>query len=364
LSLAQKPRKKEFLVSSLAETEISLSDLEHIGLVREEDGFYEVNFTLLTAEDQQRVVKVSEKYASKLAGVYVAKRAEFEAILDKFDGMDRPSVSYVLLGCFSLDWDGLELAYRLGFAAEAPSRATRDKYLVWALEKRTDFSIKGIYWGSHNQCYGDLVLTSFGDHHSLPRNGLPDLLWRMQSKTPELDKKDPLGKLLKSFGEQPSEKIGGWVGTAMTALRENRQRLEQLSDRTGLDHDQTMKLVEVLIDIQYVREEEGRYIAAIPVFAKRDRLAVAEFLSLSRSILEPWLKRNYETIEQDLGEITPLKYGVPYDEVFSQVWHYIFGITNRQLVETGFFADPYAPDRTYPGFLPAVWHSALHPSRF
>jgi hypothetical protein len=41
------------------------------------------------------------------------------------------------------------------------------------------------------------------------------------------------------------------------------------------------------------------------------------------------------------------------------VWHYVFGIANRTLVEAGFLADPYGPDRRHQGFLPAIWANGL-----
>ncbi|NIR43698.1 MAG: hypothetical protein GWM93_07065 [Gemmatimonadetes bacterium] len=45
--------------------------------------------------------------------------------------------------------------------------------------------------------------------------------------------------------------------------------------------------------------------------------------------------------------------------MFTQVWHYLFGAANRILAEQGMFLDPYAGDRTQPGFVPAVWHDGI-----
>ena len=45
-------------------------------------------------------------------------------------------------------------------------------------------SLRELYWGSHNEPWGDYTFTSFGDHDS-ERRCLPDLLWRIRaSATP------------------------------------------------------------------------------------------------------------------------------------------------------------------------------------
>jgi len=92
-------------------------------------------------------------------------------------------------------------------------------------------------------------------------------------------------------------------------------------------------------------------------------LMMDDVLRISRQIFSDWLAANYEPIREDLAGITPLRYGVPYDEVFTQVWHYLFGIANKRLVENGLLADPYAPDRKFKGFVPAVWDWSLRNSR-
>ena len=50
---------------------------------------------------------------------------------------------------------------------------------------------------------------------------------------------------------------------------------------------------------------------------------------------------------------------LPFETVYTEVWHFIFGIANRVLVEEGLFADPYAEERKSKGFIPAVWAKGL-----
>jgi hypothetical protein len=51
----------------------------------------------------------------------------------------------------------------------------------------------------------------------------------------------------------------------------------------------------------------------------------------------------YDEIRQALEGISPLRNGVPFAEVFTEVWHFIFAEANRILIEIGFMASPARP---------------------
>ena len=72
-----------------------------------------------------------------------------------------------------------------------------------------------------------------------------------------------------------------------------------------------------------------------------------------------WHEANYDRVTQALADLTPVRNGAPFEPVYTEVWHFIFGIANRTLVKEGLFADPYADDRRNQGFLPVVWPSDL-----
>ncbi len=54
----------------------------------------------------------------------------------------------------------------------------------------------------------------------------------------------------------------------------------------------------------------------------------------------------------------------PLSEGFYWIWHYIIGIANRELVTAGLFADPYAPDHIFQGFIPAVYPLRVAQGKF
>ncbi len=51
--------------------------------------------------------------------------------------------------------------------------------------------------------------------------------------------------------------------------------------------------------------------------------------------------------------------GVPLEDGFYWVWHYLFGVANRELAAAGLLSDPYDPGSHFGGFLPVVWLDAV-----
>lgn len=63
--------------------------------------------------------------------------------------------------------------------------------------------------------------------------------------------------------------------------------------------------------------------------------------------------------EARLAQLTARKYGIPYRQLFAEIWHYLFGLTNKALVASGHFADPYAEERISKGMFPFVFNADL-----
>jgi len=360
LDLAHAPMSAEEIDAALDESPITREDLETILFIRQEQARYVINFTLLTREDLARVSAVSDKYGNSLASAYVANRDRINGILSDYslEGVDPKAAAYILLGCFSLDWDGLDLTAEKGYRALGTLRPGGSIYTPWAKE-RGDVSLKALYWGSHNDYHSDFVLTTFGDHDALPRNGFPDLLWRTSGALSDMNIPDGFRVPWLKLTRHALSELALPVGQVMMALGGGGKSAADLAVMSGLETEELEDLLHTLEHLQYIEKVGGRYRADIPVFSQQDAPMIEELLDVSRAVMEEWLADNHDTIRSELGEITPLRYGVPYEVVFTQIWHYIFGLTNRHLVEAGLFADPYGDGRTNKGFLPAVWHPSL-----
>ncbi len=370
LELRKSPRDSAYVAAALDGTGVSLRDLLATPLLLREGERYAPSFPLLTHDDLRTVRETSERYARSLAERFLARRAEFERLLARYplDGVARGALAYILIGCFSLDWDGLDLTEERGY--RTPSLQTGVGQVQWATERQPRESQKKLYKGSHNETLeGGIVLTSFGDHVKPIRLAFPDLVWRMGQAFPGV-----MWQAARSYGvEVPGElrpplarlswrvlaELGDRTGVVMMALRDGGKTAAELADVAGASRVEAAELLDLLEALEYVRQDSGRYAAAIPVLGEEDRAMVQEVRDLGYEIMAAWFDENYDRLKAELSRTTPLGDPVPFEDTFYQIWHYVFGIANRILVEEGMFADPYGADRRYPGFIPCVWHRSL-----
>lgn len=359
LDIAAEPRSQDFVEAVLKDTGVTRQQLEELQLIRRQGTDYVISFTLFTSSDVGKVREASEGYGRSLAADFLARRAEIETALQQYQvsGVDPKEVAYILLGCFSLDWDGLDLTAEKGYRTTA-KLTPNGQYVPWA-EQKSEITLKGIYWGSHNNYLEEVVFTSFGDHFSLPRYAFPDLVWRLPRRATQGNLPESLRPKLARVLRQSLKGMMRNAARLMFALRVGGTNLEKLANAAGLPAEEAEELLALLAELDYVAREGERYSLRIPVLTERDRRLVQEVERIGREVMDRWLQANFEKVKSELNDITPLKYGVPLDESFTQIWHYIFGIANRQLVEAGVFADPYAENRKYKGFIPVVWHPSL-----
>ncbi len=360
LDIAKEPREKEYIDSALAGSGISLSDLESLGLVQQHNNRYVIHFTLFTQEDLKKIRSVSEKAAESLAAELMAHRSEIEAALAQYPlrTVDRRSVAYILLGCFSLDWDGLDLTAAKDYRSQAVKQPNGDQYVPWA-EERGELTLRAIYWGSHNSGDSEVLLTSFGDHFSVPREAFPDLSGRMGARLRHLEVSPELAPKLSAAGQTALAGMQHKVGLMMLALRDGEKTQAELASAAAANPKEAETIVALLTELEYVRQEGGRYHAVIPVLSERDRNMAQDVRRIGWKVMDRWLASHYESVKADLNDITPLRSGVTYADSFTQIWHYIFGMTNQKLVEAGLFEDPYGSLRKRKGFIPCVWSPAL-----
>lgn len=363
LGVAQSPKEYSFIEKSLKETGISIEDLLATGLLRKQDSHYVLGFSLFTQDDQRVLREVCRNFAEDLAEIYLARHAEFEEILDAYPlkNVDTAALAYVLIGCFSLDWDGLRITRELGYRSSTPPK--NPPFIGWADDKRAkEFQEKkGLYWGSHNEYLDNgLAFTSFGDHATLQRYGFPDIAWQMARSIRLLKAPVEIQPVLVRAGTRA---LYGEIlvpsGDIMMELRNGKRSEEALRDATGLESEQLKDLLAILEGLEYVRKVTDGYAVIIPVFSSADLQFIHSLIMLSREMLTSWLKQNFERLKSQLSDLSAYKYGQPLEPTFYKIWHEIFGAANKILVEKNMFFDPYGEGRKYKGYLPVVWHMSV-----
>jgi hypothetical protein len=121
------------------------------------------------------------------------------------------------------------------------------------------------------------------------------------------------------------------------------------------DYHTHMEGGKLLLELNYVSTVNDRYRGIIPIFDERDEPMVRELRRLGQEVMAKWFDEHYEALRLELTDLKPVRYGVPLSEGFYWVWHYIFGIANRELIAAGLFADPYDDSRVLKGFIPTVY---------
>jgi len=352
LQLAASTSDAENIDSLLKGSGITREDLEKLQLIRKEQDRWALNFSLFTTEDIRKIREVSGQYAQSLADGFITRRQEIEAILGSYSvpGVDPKTVAFVLLGCVSLDWDGLNITARKGYR-QITGKRPDGQYVPWAEEASAKKDIQNVYWGSHSDGSKGIQFTSFGDHYSLPRYSFPDLFWRAS----ELKSLGKLPAVLMT--EKSPEQAERQLGRIMRALHDRELTLKEMASAARITMDEAEAWAELLVRLEWIIAKDSHYRTRIPVFTKRDRQMIRHLQEIGREVISNWLAANYTGLKAELGNITPVRWGVPYAEGFTVIWHWVFGLANAELVKSGLFADPYDQGRKYKGFIPCVFET-------
>jgi hypothetical protein len=99
----------------------------------------------------------------------------------------------------------------------------------------------------------------------------------------------------------------------------------ELSQAVGLTPGEATDLLALLAELGYLEQAGGRYQTLVPVFTERDKGMVQRVLRIGGQAMDEWLAANYEQIKTELSDISPVRFGVPYIQGLTQIWHYIFG---------------------------------------
>lgn len=359
LEVAEQPRERAYLDEAIAGMPFTVEDMVAVGLLREQKGLYWIDFNLLTVGDQLAILDLSEELGRSLAESVLEQEAKFRALAAAHDQphVDAAQFLFIVLGCFSLDWDGLELTEEKGYRAGAQRTLDGKSFTPWAKERGAEISLEGLFWGSHSQAVEQYTLTTFGDHHSLPRFGLPDMFWSSRdafSRYADLPaERSAAAGLLAAYMPDALNDIA----RVMAALRTADRSRAELGEVTGIAEERLERIVRLLEGADYVVVEGETIQGRALVLTAKDAELVREAVALGREIMIAWHDANYATIQDRLSGLTPIQNGVPFERVYTEVWHFVFGLANRTLVEKGFFADPY--ERRHRGFLPAIWNNGI-----
>ncbi|MEO8450400.1 MAG: hypothetical protein ABI647_11445 [Gemmatimonadota bacterium] len=150
------------------------------------------------------------------------------------------------------------------------------------------------------------------------------------------------------------------AGDGLAALAASRAGRTALLARVSISEARLDATLELLEAINYICRSGDEYLVNVPVLLERDRPIVDSTLSVGRDILTPWLGQHVNRMERELSSLSPLRSGLPFSLVFSELWHYVFGFATKPLAESGCFLTPRGAGRVAAGYVPFVWANSFY----
>lgn len=348
LQLNSAPCAKAELLRKWQDISEDIQKLLKLEVLQEVDGLVRVCFTLFSKEDKELVYAVSDKHAKTLAQKIAARKQDLHGMLAAYENKRLPveKLAFTIVGCYLLDWGALDLMKSkelMDFGREQPGG---NNYTLWA---ETDIagSLKEIYWGGHSYNAGSYQLQTFGDHDA-PRFAMPDILYR----SPDWDFEGSRQFKLLLFDKRLE--LGEEMARMLESIGKGGAPIQQVKDGVQLPPERAEKILELLQTLGYIEVEDGICHLLIPYFDQRDLPMIFQAADIIGSLLRQWCEDNMVQLERDLAELNPLRNGVPFRELFIQVWHYVFGLANKYLAETGVIYDTYCPASRHKGYMPAL----------
>jgi len=352
LESTRHPLTKAEIDTGVQGTPVTLDHLLRAELLSKEGETYRLNYLLLTKEDQETMYRACREFGLSLADAVRAHKTEFDRIFANYPNASlRPQLAFTLIAGAALNWGGLDLTTELGYRVKPPHHADGSVYFVHSAENGAHLDFSGLYLDSETVPGTKVSFSTFGDGNSRLQ-GLPDVL-----EGPLENGMEPWKKLPEVYGALESE----FVSLLMLAIDDAGQVMAAVANGTDTDAALASRkaMVGLLEAIGYLTEVNHHYLVSVPILTERDKPLVDATLKLSREIMTGWLRSNYPQMQDQLSGLSPMRSGVPFSLVFSEVWHYDFGFATKSLAESGFYANPRAYGNRYEGYVPLVWASSV-----
>ncbi|HJO94039.1 MAG TPA: hypothetical protein QF753_11600 [Victivallales bacterium] len=306
-----------------------LAAFKKLNAVRiDEDNKAFLNFTCLSKDEIKQVKKVSNIIGKDLADTIISNLKISKKLENSYDTEMLQKILFILIGCVSLDWNGLKILEALGYipilgfslTEQERNSAELLSYVLIAEEKFRN-NVKEVYCGSHNICYKEIIYTTFGDNLSKTRKSFPDLNWDLK------------------VDEQKFPFINYYIENGMGRIYDY-----LISNETDKN------LERILGDLKYIKDGKIN----IPIFNNDNYILVKDVIDQTNDILTIWLQKNIPQLEYSFRDLNSLKMGVSFKEVLVELWHLVFGYANKHLARSCFIFNPYSKESDFKGYLPCI----------
>jgi predicted transcriptional regulator len=325
-----------------------LQDLLRINAVFEKDKRWYISFPIFTKQDIHFLFEKTREPALKLAKEIMRMEPKLKEHLSKLSCAKQVEINklmFAVVGCFVLDWKALKLLNErdLSLCGKKQQPGGRKYVLIGREDDIEEELYDRMYWGSHSDEIGGITFTSFGDHTGC-RYAFPDLAWSL-SMLPERKKKE---KSPDWFWSKVVETLNIFqknclieLGRILLLLNdEGPMSMYVLREKLEMEKDQAESLLKMLADMRYISLSKEKARLNYPVFTAEDEEIIEDIWQALSHIVEREACEYFNSLKTELAEITPIRRGIDPREIYTDVWHWIFGWANRIMAERGLFFDP------------------------
>jgi len=322
----------------------SLEAMARLGAVYTRGGRWKVVFPIFTGEDRDAIDKTVRPLAEKMAARLWTRRDDLCAVLGTISAAAYTPIDMLLLaivGCFALDWGGLDWLKARGLLVHGkPQPGGRCYVLLGSEPGATGLNRLA---GSRNPSYGHYTFTSFGDYDGR-RLSVAEIPGVMNGAVAESESvPESWREPLRSVVAAHLEKLMLDLACVLEATAARPASVVELAARLDLDEAELDPLIALATAVGALRAANSTLMPAIPVFLPDDEAAMQQAVSMVLNEAMPLVEAGYPALRKKLTSLKAIRQGLPFGEVFSEVWHALFGQVNETLADSGFMMNPPRP---------------------
>jgi len=324
-----------------------LQDLSRINAVAEKDEKWHVLFPIFTKQDIHLISEKTRKPALRLVEEIMRMELKLREHLTRLSCAKQVEIEklmFAVVGCFILDWKALEILNEkdLSLCGRKQQPGGRRYVLLGREEGAGEGLYDRMYWGSHSNKFGRITFTSFGDHTGC-RYAFPDLAWNLNALTRHRENGLPdwfWNKIIETFNVFQTNCMLE-LGRILFLLNdEGPMSTSLLREKLKIEKEQAENLFKLLANMKYVILGEEKVRLNYPVFTLEDKKVIEDVWKTVSKIVEKEACEYFNSLQTELAEITPIRKGIDQREIYTDVWHWVFGWANRIMAERGFLFDP------------------------
>lgn len=328
--IAKKPMSIEELSAALNVDAGSLKEivdaLIKIDAAVVENNKVKANFVVFFREDIYKISNFAEKYSRELSEKIIEKWSTIERKLSEVRCVEQvglKKVAFVVIGAYALDLDALSTLREKGLAIFKEPKPGNREYILYGREYFEEHIklISGLYWGCHSTIVNGVGFYTFGDHAGR-RYAIPDVNFSE--------------KILGEFKSEDERKFRLRASELLIKVFKEKKCSKETLVETSTDS----KILDLLLDMSYLKEENTALFLNYPVILEEDNENIVASVDSVEPTVEEVAVESYQALERKLRDITPLKEGFSPKLIFTEVWHWIFGKANKILATKGYIYDP------------------------